>query len=99
MKQLTIAVMESEKSEIMTFEELKAEAKRQGYNLMPIHKRPKLLPCTCGCNRRGHLSKYEDGVWHDGLRCKRCGKTAWGIGETEVIEAWNEIILKEQEHE
>ena len=40
----------------MTLEELRAEAKRQGYNLVPIPKsKPKMLPCpVCGKARRDY---------------------------------------------
>ena len=32
----------------MTFEELKAEAKRQGYYIVKKKESIKLIPCTCG---------------------------------------------------
>ena len=85
----------------MTFEELKKEAKAQGYNLIPIKKTEKLLPCTCGCNRREHWSGFDadKGEWEEGLRCKKCGKEVWGASEAEVRKEWNKMIKKEKEHE
>ena len=83
----------------MTLEELKAEAKRQGFNLMPIKKKESLLPCTCGCKSREHWSRFEDGIHYEGLRCKKCGKEAWGIGDNGARKAWNTLIREEQEHE
>jgi hypothetical protein len=38
----------------MTVEELRREAKTLGYNIIPIVRMEKLLPCVCGCDRREH---------------------------------------------
>lgn len=78
---------------IMTFEELKAEAKRQGYNLIKNNPVEKLLPCTCGCNRRERWTAYStDHSGHIKLVCERCGKYVYGKTEREVRHNWNEAI-------
>ena len=45
----------------MTLEELRTEAKRQGYNLVPIPKsKPKMLPCpVCGKSRRDYRNGLD----------------------------------------
>lgn len=45
----------------MTLEELKTEAKRKGYNLIPIPKpKPKMLPCpVCGKARRDYRNGLD----------------------------------------
>ena len=78
----------------MEFEELKAEAKRQGYNLIKI-RNVKLLPCTCGSNRREHWYMYRDGIRFKGLICHKCGKEALGKTEIEAKENWNRMIKEE----
>ena len=55
----------------MTFEELKAEAKRQGYNLIKKKESIKLLPCTCGNKRPEIWFNYDGGYY----RCQKCGNT------------------------
>ena len=74
---------------IMPFDKLKAEAKRQGYNLIPITKVEKLLPCICGCNRRKHWY-CSTGEW---LKCEKCGREGYiGKSHAEAIHKWNEMI-------
>lgn len=84
---------------MLTLEELKAEAKRQGYKLIK-DKHPRFERCLCGhnvhqwCSRRG----MENMVY-----CKHCGlESPWVKGgNAAVIEAWNAMILekrKEQEN-
>lgn len=78
----------------MTYEELKAEAKRQGYKLIK-DKHPRFERCLCGhnvhqwCSRRG----MEKMVY-----CKHCGlESPWVRGgDDKVIEAWNEMILEKR---
>lgn len=78
----------------MTLEELKAEAKRQGYKLIKA-TRPRFERCLCGhnvhqwCSRRG----MEKMVY-----CKHCGlESPWVRGgDDKVIEAWNEMILEKR---
>ena len=81
----------------MTIEELRVEAKKLGYNLIPINKKEKLLPCTCGCKRREHwgFRNNKTGKWETELRCHKCGKTVCGPSEKEAIHNWNEVIKKE----
>lgn len=80
----------------MTLEELKTEAKKQGYRLIPITKKEPFLPCTCGCNRRTHWWKWDINRDVYILRCERCGKEARGSSELEVRRNWNEMIRKER---
>lgn len=59
----------------------------------------KLLPCTCGCKRREHWSKYADGGIMTGLKCIKCGKTVWGKSEVDARREWNRIIREDGEEE
>ena len=73
----------------MTYEELKAEAKRQGYNLIKAKPNIKMIPCICGRNSRS--------VWHSPegyyLECRGCGKQSGiGVSERQAREMWNEMI-------
>lgn len=76
----------------MTIEELKAEAKAHGYNLVPIKNTEKLLPCTCGSRRREHWQRWRGEGWNITLQCMRCGKKAGGSTEDEARHNWNEMI-------
>lgn len=77
----------------MTEAELKAEAKKLGYNLIKSEPYIRLKPCTCGCKRREHwFSTCEP--YHI-LRCKRCGKEAYGNTDREVKQIWNMMIEAE----
>jgi len=83
----------------MTLEELKAEAKRQGYKLIKA-KRPRFEPCLCGYN----VHQWVHGPEGRAVYCKHCGlESPWVQGgETDVREAWNEMIRekrKEKSHE
>lgn len=62
----------------MTIEELRAEAKKLGYNLIPINKKEKLLPCTCGCKRREHWGFRNDktGKWETTMNRRQKKKWA-----------------------
>ena len=80
----------------MTLEELKREAKAAGYNLIPISRPEKLLPCICGRQRRQTL--YDSTNRTLFLRCPKCGRTATGKTENEVRANWNKYI-KEAETE
>ena len=55
----------------MTFDELKIEAEKQGYNLIKKQPYIKLLPCTCGSKRIAVWSKFGGG-WF--CKCTKCGK-------------------------
>ena len=73
----------------MTVEELKIEAKKLGYNLIPIDKREKLWD----------FLNDKTGKWEIELRCQKCGKTVCGPSEKEAIHNWNKVIKKEMEKE
>ena len=54
----------------MTFEELKAEAKRQGYNLVKKPTYIPLKPCVCGAK----LSvKAKWTIYGNAYKCIKCG--------------------------
>ena len=78
----------------MTLEELKAEAKRQGYKLIKA-KRPRFELCLCGHNVHQWCSRT-------GMKrmvyCKHCGLESPWIkgGNAAVIEAWNEMIREKK---
>ena len=92
----------------MTFEELKAEAKRQGYNLIKIPpKMPKLKRCPiCGYFPR---VRYEGDLVYVSCPSRKClmspvvnRRAKDGIGliiskidaEYDARNAWNEMIIK-----
>lgn len=79
----------------MTFEELKKEAKRQGYLLIKKQERINLLDCTCGGKRRRSWSKIKDGQTFAGLECIRCGKMVWGANTLDARKKWNRMIEEE----
>lgn len=70
----------------MTLEEVKAEAKKYGYGLIPLHSHERLLPCVCGCKRR---ERWYGGDGSLSLVCKQCGRTIVGKSENKVIRLWN----------
>ena len=79
----------------MTFEELKSEAKRQGYKLIKDDPKSK-LPCICGCKKRlgtyWFVSREKADVT---IYCPVCNREAIGKNEQEAIENWNNSILRE----
>lgn len=77
----------------MTLEDLKAEAKRQGYKLIKA-KRPRFELCLCGHNVHQWVSGPEG--WS--VYCKPCGlEGPWAKkSNAAVIEAWNEMIRKKR---
>ena len=81
----------------MDVEELRAIAKSMGYNIIPIKKREKLLPCICGCKSRGRWTTFVHGVEYKVLRCNKCEREASGRSEVEAIHNWNEMIRSEQD--
>ena len=88
-------------NEPLTLEELKAEAKRQGYKLIK-DENIRFEPCLCGGTRHEWWSGPE-GVK---VVCLRCGlESPWvprSKGKNGVKKAWNAMILekrKEQSHE
>ena len=83
----------------MTLEELKAEAKRQGYKLIK-DKHPRFERCLCGHN----VHQWVSGPKGWAVYCKHCGLYGpWAKkSHNAVIVAWNAMILekrKEQSHE
>lgn len=78
----------------MTVEELKAEAKRQGFNLVKKPTYISLKPCVCGAK----LSvKAKWTIYGNAYKCIKCGlesnptKTQKGARRS-----WNETVEKEQ---
>lgn len=74
----------------MTLQELKAEAKRQGYKLIKT-TRPRFERCLCGHNI--HQWQYQKGQTR--VVCKTCGLAGpWVHGkDPKVIEGWNRMII------
>ena len=75
----------------MTLDELKTEAKAQGYRLMPIIPYVKLAPCKCG---RKEIDQWfaADGIF---FKCPVCGmKSPKGKTEREARKKWNEEVQK-----
>lgn len=77
----------------MTLEELKSEAKRQGYKLIK-DKRPRFERCLCGHN----VHQWESGPEGWAVYCKHCGlEGPWAKkSHSAVIEAWNAMILEKR---
>ena len=77
----------------MTLEELKEEAKKLGYDLIPRKKYISLKPCMCG---RKRLCEWWDGrndVWF--YKYPECDREApGGKTHTEARRKWNEMIEK-----
>ena len=76
----------------MTVEELKAEAKKLGYKIIPIRNRVKLLPCQCG---RKRLQMWVDGGSPGGFFyvCPRCGRASLtGKTVNGARKKWNKMV-------
>lgn len=93
---MSLSAQSLKRGDTMTFDELKKEAKQQGYNLIKIKPREKFLPCTCGAKRHQWHS-YVDGR---SAACKKCGKESPIVPKSstdnEVISAWNRMIEEER---
>lgn len=78
----------------MTLEELKVEAKNQGYKLIKDTSYEKFLPCKCGNNRR---KKRYSGQGYSYVRyvCTKCGYFVDGKTEKEAKHNWNEKMRGE----
>lgn len=76
----------------MTLEELKVEAKNQGYNLIKYTPYEKFLPCKCGHNRRKkYYALYNSGLGYSyRYMCTKCGYFVDGKTEKEAKHNWNE---------
>lgn len=75
----------------MTFEELKEEAKRQGYNLV---KKPTYIPLAkcSNCKSKSYLRMFSDGFWHY-WKCVKCGLMAKGANTNkQARENWNKAV-------
>ena len=73
----------------LTLDELKAEAKRQGYKLIKDNPMPKLSTCICGSKNRILWSCAEG--WY--YECGRCGRTAEpGRTKCKARENWNRMV-------
>lgn len=74
----------------LTFEELQAEAERQGFKL--IRKRPyiEFVPCECGFNYRNliHDTNNNQVIWE----CCLCGKRVSGKNQVDAKINWNRIM-------
>lgn len=78
----------------MTLENLKIEADKLGYRLVPKRANINLLPCSCGCNQRATWYTYG-GLFYE---CKNCGKkSAIGGSSDEAKRLWNEMMEQEAE--
>lgn len=80
----------------MTLEELKAEAKRQGYKLIK-DKHPRFERCLCGHN----VHQWASGPEGWAVYCKHCGlESPWAKkSHSAVIEAWNAMILEKRKEQ
>lgn len=79
----------------MTLEELKAEAKRQGYKLIK-DENIRFEPCLCGGARR----EWWSGPEGHKVVCLRCGlESPWvprSKGKNGVKKSWNAMILEKR---
>ena len=81
------------KTKTMTLEELKIEAKKHGYKLIPEERYKKMQPCKCGLNKRNRIYRQgEEGEDRCGLRCKACGFTVWGTSVRSACRKWNKAV-------
>ena len=79
----------------MTFEELRREADRQGYKLLPKEKYQPLKPCKCGANRRNRVYRYiSEDEEEVGLKCTNCGFVVWGTSARAAQRRWNKEVMK-----
>lgn len=79
----------------MTFEELKAEAEKQGYGLIKKRKHDKLLHCP-NCGKVPKIwANATSGFWL--YRCE-CGERAEGARtKTKAKQLWNEKAERKEE--
>lgn len=79
---------------INTFNELKMEADRMGYNLVPKYQKLiKLHPCTCGCKQVGSCGNYK----HVKVSCPRCSRSIEYNRPDNVRSTQKESIQKARE--
>ena len=89
-------ILKGEKIHDMELTELRQEAEKLGYKLVPIKKYVRFLPCLCGCNRRIHWFYVKDGESSTILECKGCGIEAKGKTEEEAKRNWNKLIREKR---
>ena len=81
----------------MTLEDLKKEASKLGYHLIP--KKPKPIPkLPCICGRKTLKTWYSEisGTSVQKYYCPNCEReTGWFKTESEAREAWNKMIEDE----
>ena len=74
----------------MTLEELKAEAKAQGYRLIKIQPYIRIMPCKCGTKRINHWYYSNKGEFY---KCPNCGLEApLGKNDREARKLWNQMV-------
>lgn len=74
----------------MTIEELKAEAKAQGYYLQKIHGYIKLIPCKCGHTPTLWFSNSPKGKFY---WCEKCDiKSPLAENERSARKMWNKMM-------
>lgn len=82
-------------NDLLTLEELKAEAKRKGYKLIK-NENIKFEPCLCG----GTQHEWWSGPKGNKVVCLRCGlESPWvpeSKGNNGVKKAWNAMILEKR---
>ena len=78
----------------MTFEELKAEASRQGYTLTKKITYEPLKKCVCGKYPQQEININPNGKYY---YCKHCGRNCGRNGEIaktnyQAISNWNKAV-------
>lgn len=76
----------------MTFEELKAEASRQGYSLV---KKPTYVPLTkCSCGAKRSVKAY-DTIYGHAYKCIKCGLESYPSKQHKTARVyWNMEVEK-----
>lgn len=76
----------------MTFEELKAEAKRQGYNLVKKQTYVPLRKCSCGAK---YSVKARWTIYGNAYYCIKCGLESYpSKTQRGARENWNKEVEK-----
>ena len=74
----------------MTLEELKEEAKKQGYCLTPLKTHIELSPCVCGNNHPTQWYGNASGYFY---QCDRCHRISIGAKTRDQAKRnWNDLI-------
>lgn len=77
----------------MELEELKAEAMKLGYNLVPRREYIKKKPCVCGRKNHDYWTYFDKGVNMTYIKCPKCGRhSPAGRTENEAKNFWNAMI-------